>query len=80
MKKKTYNAQAQVVCTFRGAGAGYSRRSTSIGLTTVFDIRATTKRGAETIAKRTWRSRGELPVPGMKRKASCKIHPSVEEV
>ena len=48
-KKKTYNAQAQVVCKIRG---GYS---TSIGLATVFDIKAKTKRGALNIAKKTWR-------------------------
>jgi hypothetical protein len=72
-RKKTFNAMAQVVCVFRGGSR------TSVGLSTLFDIRATTKRGAEVIAKRTWRQRGELPVPGMKHKASCKIHPSVEE-
>jgi hypothetical protein len=73
MAKKRYNAQAQVVCAARN---GYR---TSVGLTTVFDIYATTKKGAERIAKKTWRSRGELPVPGMKHKARCVIHPSVEE-
>jgi len=70
MAKKRYNAQAQAVCTTRD---GYR---TSIGLTTVFAIRATTKTRALRTAKRTWRSRGELPVTGMKK---CVLHPSVEE-
>jgi hypothetical protein len=61
------------VCAIRGGSR------TSIGLSTILDIKAKTKAGAERIAKRTWRSRGELPVPGMKYKAKCVLHPSVEE-
>ena len=71
---KTFIAIGQVACQKRD---GYR---TSIGLSTVDDIRATTKAGATRKALKTWRSRGELPVPGMKHKASCKVHPSVEEI
>jgi hypothetical protein len=80
-KAKRYNAMANVVCVLRGGSraSGASRSRTSIGLSTVYDIKATTKLGAERAARRTWRSRGELPVPGMKRKAACKLHASVEE-
>lgn len=73
-RSKLFNATAQVVCQQRN---GYR---TSIGLTTITDIKATTKTGATRKAKRTWRDRGELPVPGMKHKASCKLHASVEEI
>ena len=73
-RKKTYIATAQAVCKDR---KGWT---SSTGLTTVQDIHAASKRGAELIAKRTWRERGELPIPGMRRRASCKLYTSVEEI
>ena len=71
--RKSFNAMAQVVCTQRD---GYR---TSFGLSTILDIKATSKKGAEQIARRTWHVRGELPVKRPKYRSSCKIFPSVEE-
>lgn len=73
-KKKTYNVIGQVVCVLR------TKWSTSIGLTAVTEIKATTTAGALRAAKRVWRERGEWPVAALRRKAACTIHPSVEEV
>ena len=70
---KSFNAMAQVVCV---SSDGYR---SSRGLSTILDIKARTKKNAETIAKKTWRIRGELPVKRGKYKARCTIHPSVEE-
>jgi len=72
--RKTFNATAQVVCVQRD---GYR---TSFGLTTVADIKATTKKAAEQIARRLWRMRGELPVKRPKYRSSCKLLSSIEEV
>ena len=72
--RKSFNATAQVVCVQRDGWR------TSYGLTTVSDIKASTKKGAEQIARRTWHIRGELPVKRPKYRSSCKIHTSVEEV
>ncbi|MBV8284108.1 MAG: hypothetical protein JO175_05610 [Candidatus Eremiobacteraeota bacterium] len=49
-------------------------------MTTVADIKATTKKAAEQIARRLWRMRGELPVKRPKYRSSCKLLSSIEEV
>lgn len=83
MKKRRYNVTAQVVCTYRKGRQKdqplESRWRSSIGLTTV-ETTATTPVGALRNAKRAWRERGELPVPGTYRRASCRLVPDVGEL
>lgn len=67
-KRKLFNATAQIVCTRKGW-------TSSDGLPTLFDIRATTKANALKKAKTEWRKRGYKT-----RGRGCVLHPSVEEI
>lgn len=67
-KVKLFNATAQIVCKRKGW-------TSSDGLPTLFNIRATTQANALKKAKAEWRKRGHAT-----RGRGCVLHPSVEEI